>query len=84
MRKLKRQHKNLYILEAGYIYCKRLGVEYNDDSFINDFFLKEEFDHGEFDQICEDLRCYRYYENYILKNITDEEYEMCIEEFGGI
>jgi hypothetical protein len=85
MRKLKREHKNLYILEAGYIYCKRNGIEYSDDSFIDNIFLKEDFDHdGEFDDMCSDLRCYRHYKNYTLKNITEEEYEMCIDEFGGI
>ena len=39
IRKLKRSRKNLFILEAGYIYCR-------------------------------------------LIEITDDEYEMCIDEFG--
>lgn len=85
MRKLKRGHKNLYILEAGFIYCKRRGVEYNDDEFIKEVFMKEDFDceeGSEFDNICKDLRHYRHNISYELKEITDEEYEMCIDEFG--
>jgi hypothetical protein len=85
MRKLKRSHKNLYILEAGYIYCKRRGLEYSDDKFIDEIFTTEEFDSGqgsEFDNICKDLRCYKYFDSYKLIEITDDEYEMCIDEFG--
>lgn len=85
MRKLKRSHKNLYILEAGFIYCKRRGIEYNDDKFIDDIFMKEDFDSGidsEFDNICRDLSAYRYIDSYLLKEITVEEYELCIDEFG--
>jgi hypothetical protein len=48
MRKLKRSHKNLFILEAGYIYCKRRGIEYNDDKFIDEIFMTESFDSSEY------------------------------------
>ena len=41
MRKLKRSHKNLFILEAGYIYCKRHNLNY--ETFIDDVFMTEEF-----------------------------------------
>lgn len=85
MRKLKRTHKGLFILEAGYIYCKRRGIEYNDDMFVDDIFMSEEFDSSEgneFDNICKDLRSYRYNDTYQLKEITDDEYEMCVDEFG--
>ena len=82
MRKLKRNHKNLFILEAGYIYCKRRGIEYNDDKFIDEIFMTESFDSGEFDNICKDLRCYKYFDSYKLIEITDDEYEMCVDEFG--
>lgn len=43
MRKLKRTHKNLYILEAGFIYCKRRGIEYSDTKFTDEIFMSEEF-----------------------------------------
>ena len=85
MRKLKRNHKNLYILEAGYIYCKRRNIEYNDDQFIDEIFMTDGFNSSEgseFDNICKDLRCYRYLDSYKLIEITDDEYEMCIDEFG--
>ncbi len=85
MRKLKRNHKNLYILEAGYIYCKRRNIEYNDDQFIDEIFMTDSFNSSEgseFDNICKDLRCYRYLDSYKLIEITDDEYEMCIDEFG--
>lgn len=84
-RKLKRSHKNLYVLEAGFIFCKRKGLEYSDDKFIDEMFMTEDFDSStgsEFDNICKDLRQYRYSESYILKEITEDEYEMCIDEFG--
>ena len=85
MRKLKRSHKNLFILEAGYIFCKRRGIEYNDSKFIDDIFMTDSFDSSEgseFDNICKDLRCYRYFDSYVLVEITEDEYEMCIDEFG--
>ena len=84
MRKLKRTHKNLFILEAGYIYCKRRGIEYNDDKF-DEIFMTESFDMSEgseFDNICKDLRLYKCVDSYKLIEITDNEYEMCVDEFG--
>jgi hypothetical protein len=45
MRKLKRSHKNLFILEAGYIYCKRHKLDY--DTFIDNVFMTEQFDSSE-------------------------------------
>lgn len=85
MRKLKRVHKSLYIFEAGFIYCYRRGIEYTDDKFIDEIFLSEDFiSEGEFEHICEDLRCYRYHEAYQLQEISEAEYEMCIDEFGEL
>jgi len=85
MRKLKRSYKNLFILEAGYIYCKRRGIEYNDYKFTDEIFMSESFDSSkgsEFDNIIKDLRSYRHFDSYKLIEITDDEYEMCIDEFG--
>lgn len=82
MRILKRDHKNLMILEAGYIYCKRHDINY--DTF-ESVFIKEGFDckeGSEFDNICKDLRFYRYYDSHKLIEITDDEYEMCVDMFG--
>ena len=73
------------IREAGYIYCKRRGIEYSDDKFIDEILMTEQFDSidaSEFDNICKDLRCYKYLDSYKLIEITDDEYEMCIDEFG--
>ncbi len=55
MKILKRNnHKNLYLLEAGYIFCKRYNIEYiSDDNFTNNIFLLPLLD--EYDRICEDL-----------------------------
>jgi hypothetical protein len=83
MRKLKRSHKNLMTIEAGYIYCKRHNLNY--ETFIDDVFMTEQFDCGEgseFDNICKDLRCYKYFDSHKLIEITDDEYEMCIDKFG--
>lgn len=85
MRKLKRSHKGLFILEAGFIYCKRKNIKYTDDTFIDDIFMSENFDTSagsEFDNICQDLRYYRYSNSYMPKELTEEEYELCIDEFG--
>jgi hypothetical protein len=37
---------------------------------------------SEFDNICKDLRYYRYFDSYTLVEITEDEYEMCIDKFG--
>ena len=37
---------------------------------------------SEFDNICKDLRCYKYFYSYKLIEITDDEYEMCVNKFG--
>jgi hypothetical protein len=82
-KKLKRSHKNLMILEAGYIYCKRHNLNY--ETFIDDVFMKEEFhseEESEFNNICNDLRCYKYFDSYKLIEITEDEYDMCVEEFN--
>lgn len=83
MRKLKRSHKNLMILEAAYIYCKRHELNY--ETFIDDVFLTKEFntsEGSEFDNICKDLRYYKYFDSHKLIEITDAEYEMCVDKFG--
>ena len=46
--------------------------------------MTERFDSsedGEFDNICKDLRCYKYFDSHKLIEITDE-YEMCVDVFG--
>jgi hypothetical protein len=37
---------------------------------------------SEFDNICKDLRCYKYFDSHKLIEITDDEYEMCVDKFG--
>jgi hypothetical protein len=53
MRKLKRSHKNLMIIEASYIYCKRHNLDY--ETFIDNVFMTERFqdssEGSEFDNI---------------------------------
>jgi hypothetical protein len=83
MRKLKRSHKNLMIIEASYIYCKRHNLDY--ETFTDDVFMTEQFDcseGSEFDNICKDLRYYKYFDSHKLIEITDDEYEMCVDKFG--
>jgi len=83
MKKLKRSHKNLMILEAGFIYCKRHNL--NNETFIDDVFMTDGFDSSEgseFDNICNDLRMYRHFDSYTLTELTEDEYEMCVNEFG--
>ena len=83
MRKLKRSHKNLMIIEASYIYCKRHNLDY--ETFIDKILMTESFDSSEgseFDNMCKDLRMYRHFNSHKLIEITDDEYEMCINEFG--
>ena len=79
MRKLKQSYKNLMLLEAGYLYCIR--HKFNYEKF-DDLFLSEEFQSNEFDNICKDLRCYRCFKSYVLNEITEDEYEMCVDKFG--
>jgi len=71
------------IIEAGYVYSKRHGLNY--ETFIDDIFMTEQFESGEgseFDNICKDLRFYRYFDSHKLIEITDDEYEMCVDKFG--
>jgi hypothetical protein len=82
MRKLKRSHKNLMILEAGYIYCKRHNLNY--ETFIDEVFMTEEFhsdEESEFNRIYVDLRYYKYLDSYKLIEITEDEYEICVDKF---
>lgn len=86
-RVLSRTRKALFILEAGFIYCKRRGIEYSDNIFIHGIFLSDEFNNSqsdEFEKICKDLRSYRYFKSYDLIEITEDEYENCVDEFGEI
>jgi hypothetical protein len=83
MRKLKRSHKNLMVIEAGCVYCKRHRLDY--ETFFDDVFMSCEFNSregSEFDNICKDLRFHRYLDSYKLVEITEYEYEMCIDKFG--
>ena len=79
MRSLKQSHKNLMILEAGYLYCKRHNLNYEK---FDDLVIAEYFQSNEFDNICKDLRCYRRFKSYVLTEITEDEYEMCVDKFG--
>jgi len=83
MRKIKTSHKNLMIIEASYIYCKRHNLNYN--TFIDDVFMTEGFDsdeNSEFDDMCKDLRMYRRIKDYKLKTLTIIEYELCVDKYG--
>lgn len=80
---LKSNHKNLMIIEAGFIYCKRHDL--NEETFIENEFMSEMFDShegGEFDNICKDLLWFRYNPKYELIEISVEEYELCVDKFG--
>ena len=82
MRKIKLTHKNLMIFEAGYIYCIRHNLIY--DKF-EEILLSESFDvdnDSEYDNLCQDLRKYRRFKDYELVEMTEEEYELCIDKFG--
>jgi hypothetical protein len=70
------------IFEAGFIYCKRHNIDYDND--FEDLLMQSNpiFDNNEFDAIAKDLRSYRSTMTYELKEITEEEYEMCVDEFG--
>lgn len=71
------------VLEASFIYCKRHHLDY--ETFIDDVFMSENFNSSEgseFDNICKDLRYYKYYDSYKLIEITNHEYEMCVDKFG--
>jgi len=82
MKRLRRSHKNLMIIEAGFIYCKRHNLI--QETFIDDVFMTESsLDDVEFNNICKDLLCYKYYDSYKLIEITDIEYEMCVDKFGA-
>ncbi len=83
MRKLNISHKCVMLTEASYIYCIRHNLEY--ETFIDEVFMNKLFDcseGSEFNNICKDLLCYRYIDSYNLKEITNVEYEICIDKFG--
>ena len=83
MRKIKRDSKKLMFLEAAYIYCIRHELVYED--FVNNGFFDEtlELEQGtEFDDIAKDLRCFRHFPKYKLIELTENEYEKCIDKFG--
>jgi len=81
MGKIKRSHKALMIYEAGFIYCKRHDLNYERfDEDVLSIVLGEE--NVEYDNICDDLRKYRYYETYKLVELTEEEYDLCVSKFG--
>ncbi len=71
------------IIETSYVYCKRHNLDYK--TFFDDVFMSCEFNSregSEFDNICKDLRFYKYLDSYKLVEITEDEYEMCIDKFG--
>lgn len=79
---LKRTYKSLFLIEAYYIYCIRYNIEFCFDG-VESIFMLEGDKKKEFDSIIEDLRHYRNgtYE-YKLTEITEDEYELCIDKFG--
>ena len=84
MRRIHRNRKGLMFIEAGFIFCKRHDLDYK--SFFDKFYITEEFienDDLEFEAICKDLRMFRYIDGYELKELTIEEYEMCVDIFGA-
>ncbi len=83
-RKLKTTRKDLMVLEAAYIYCKRYDLDY--EFFIEDLLIDEISDvHNiEMYNIRKDLHLYKNIPDYILVEISDSEYEMCIDKFGEI
>ena len=81
MRKLKITHKALMIFEAGFIYCKRHELDYNDFDNMLESFDDKQWD--ELDVICKDLRFYRRVQNYKCVTVTDSEYDECVDKFGS-
>lgn len=82
MRKLKLSHKNLMIIEASFIYCKRYNLNFDNFIDYNHFMDLCEDKSKELDDLATDLRCYRYFESHKLITLTVEEYELCVDEFG--
>ena len=85
MKKLNRRHKSLFVLEAGYVWCVRRGIEYDTDKFMEEYFLTGGFDcqeGSEYDNIIKDLKWFRYSDVYELKEISIEEYESCVDWFN--
>ena len=81
---LKRSHKNLMVIEAGHVYCLRHNID--EETFIDGVFMSEDFhseENSEFDNMCKDLRSYRYNENYKLTELTESEYDLCVEKYGS-
>lgn len=83
MKRLKKTHKNLMFIESEYLYCLRHKIETSE--IFEELFLSDNFDCGEgseYDNICKDLRFFRRIDGYELKEISVEEYELCITKFG--
>lgn len=80
MEKLKIPYKGLLIYEAGYIYFKRHNLDFTD--FDNIIFEIDSLDKGEFKKISDDLRYYLYKSNYVLQEITLQEYKEVVELFN--
>lgn len=86
MKRLKISRKGLTIIEASFIYCKRYNLNISINEFLDSFYSDDNFDEKQdiiYEDICEDLRCFRRFKDYSLKEITVEEYDLCVEEFGG-
>ena len=84
MRLKRSQHCKMFE-EASFVYCKRHNINLSIDDFLDQVLMTEDFDEaGEFDKIAKDLRFYKYMPTYELKEITEEEYDSCVMEFGGI
>jgi len=85
MKKLKLSYKALMIDEACLIYSNRHGLD--SETFFDEVFMTKEFDcemDSEFDNICIDLRLNTMLDNYTLKEITQDEYDLCVDQFGSV
>lgn len=76
---LKKNHKNLMIIEACFLYNNRHNLNLTEEEIILSVVGEDD---GEIDRICKDLRFYRYYEYYKLEEITEEEYDLVCKEFN--
>lgn len=76
---LKKNHKNLMIIEACFLYNNRYNLNLTEEEIILSVVGEDD---GEIDRICKDLRFYRYYEYYKLEEITEEEYDLVCKEFN--
>jgi len=83
-RKLKKSHKNLRMEETVFIYCHIHKIDKNFNDFIDDIFMKSEFDNHieEFDKIHTDIRLKSASEDYTLNAITEDDWNLILNKFS--